>query len=110
MKNYFKAYATFTRTERMGIVALLVLMVILVVVRFTMHLWVQPKPIELSHVQLPVKVEMKLPPPKANIITIVPPIKLNLNTIDSITLVSMPGIGKGLSHRILERRRQLGRF
>lgn len=36
--------------------------------------------------------------------------KINLNTADSLTLISIKGIGKGLSHRILERRRVLGKF
>lgn len=34
----------------------------------------------------------------------------NINTADSLDLVVLKGIGKGLSHRILEKRRQIGKF
>lgn len=43
MKNLFKAYNSYTRTERLGIVALLVLLVVLIIVRVTMHFWVRPE-------------------------------------------------------------------
>ncbi len=42
MKNLFKAYNSYTRTERMGIIALLLLLVLLILVRFSMHFWVHP--------------------------------------------------------------------
>lgn len=109
MKPLFKSYTAFTRTERMGIIALLLMVFLLVAVRATMHLWVKSPAVDLSNVEIPVKKEQR-EPPKANIITIVPPIKIDLNTVDSMTLVSLPGIGKGISHRILQRRRELGKF
>lgn len=74
-----------------------------------MHLWVKSPAVDLGNVEMPVKREQR-EPPKANIVTIVPPVKIDLNTVDSITLVSLPGIGKGISHRILQRRRELGKF
>lgn len=42
MKKLFKAYNSYTRTERLGIVALLILLAVLIIVRFTMHFWVHP--------------------------------------------------------------------
>lgn len=43
MKSFFKAYLQYTRTERMGIVALLLILVVLIAVKASMHLWVSPQ-------------------------------------------------------------------
>ena len=93
----------------MGILALLLLVFLLILVRATMHLWVKAPVVDLSNVEIPVKKEQR-EPPKADMIAAVPTVKIDLNTADSITLVSLPGIGKGISHRILQRRRELGKF
>ena len=42
MRSFIKAYTSFTRTERMGISALLILLGLLITIRATMHLWVKP--------------------------------------------------------------------
>ncbi len=42
MKRLITAYTSFNRTERMGIVALLVIILILIITKTTMHLWVKP--------------------------------------------------------------------
>lgn len=42
MKRLFQSYISFTRTERMGLIGLLALLVVLITIRLTMHLWVQP--------------------------------------------------------------------
>jgi DNA uptake protein and related DNA-binding proteins len=42
MKRILQAYLSFNRTERMGIVALLVILVVLLVVRLSMQYWVKP--------------------------------------------------------------------
>lgn len=109
MKQFSKAYLTFSRPERRGIAALLLIIVILLVVRFTMHMWVQPPVAELINIEAGPenKPEIQTVVPTA---TAMPAGKINLNTADSLTLISLKGIGKGLSHRILERRRQLGKF
>lgn len=36
--------------------------------------------------------------------------ELDLNTVDSLTLIRVPGIGAAFAHRILELRRQLGGY
>jgi competence protein ComEA len=43
MKRLINAYTSFTRTERMGILALFIIIGILITVRFTLHLWVHPQ-------------------------------------------------------------------
>lgn len=112
MKNLLKSFTTFTRPERMGIVALLAIMLVLIAVRFTMHLWVSSPEVDVQQVVIATKKLQEENPKFQNTgkVTLPPGTKINLNTADSLTLISLPGIGKGLSHRILERRRQLGKF
>lgn len=40
MKKFFRAYTSFSRAERMGVIALCCLLIGLIIVRMTMHLWV----------------------------------------------------------------------
>ena len=108
MSNIFKTYISFNRTERMGIIALLSVIIILIAVRATMHHWVKQPQINAEQVIVATKQINKQS--EQQIQTLPPGEKINLNMADSLTLISLPGIGKGLSHRILERRRQLGRF
>lgn len=111
-KKLLKSFTTFTRPERMGIVALLAIMLVLIAVRFTMHLWVSSPEVDVQQVVIATKKLQEENPKFQNTgkVTLPPGTKINLNTADSLTLISLPGIGKGLSHRILERRRQLGKF
>lgn len=108
MNNLFRSYISFNRTERMGIIALLSVIILLIAVRATMHLWVKQPEIQADQVIIATKQINKQP--EQQIQPLPTGEKINLNTADSLTLISLPGIGKGLSHRILERRRQLGRF
>ncbi len=108
MKNLFRSYVSFTRTERMGIIALVSLIIIFIAIRATMHLWVKPPEINAEQITIAakkLKAQQEIP-----VNTVLQGGKINLNTADSLTLISLPGIGKGISHRILERRRQLGKF
>ena len=108
MSNIFKSYISFNRTERLGIIALLSVIIILIMVRATMQLWVPQPEIDAEQVIIAnQKINQQSP---TQIQALPAGTKINLNTADSLTLISLPGIGKGLSHRILERRRQLGRF
>jgi DNA uptake protein ComE-like DNA-binding protein len=43
MKRFFKAYTSFTRTERWGVIGLLSVLLVLLIVRATIELWVHPK-------------------------------------------------------------------
>lgn len=111
MNNLFKSYTSFSRTERVGILALLLLIGVLILARATMHLWVQPEEVELSQVTIPAnKGKKKVQNLNTQYYQQAIGEKINLNTADSLMLVSLPGIGKGLSHRILERRCKLGKF
>lgn len=108
MSNTFKSFISFNRTERMGIIALLSVILLLIAARATMHLWVKQPKIQAEQVITAAK---QISSQSEQQIQVLPPgEKINLNTADSLTLISLPGIGKGLSHRILERRRELGRF
>lgn len=106
MKKIITAYTSFSRTERMGIIALLCIMFVLVAVRFTMRHWVAPPQPDVQYIALTNPKKEVSSPSINNTINN----KINLNTADSLTLISLKGIGKGLSHRILARRRALGKF
>lgn len=108
MNNLFRSYLSFTRTERMGIIALLLLIMGLIAVRATIPFWIKQPEIQAEQVIIATKQINKQSEQKIQALP--PGEKINLNTADSLTLISLPGIGKGLSHRILERRRQLGSF
>lgn len=43
MKREIQSYVSFTRTERLGIVALSIILLALIIVRATMHFWVKPE-------------------------------------------------------------------
>lgn len=183
MKRWLKAYTSFTRTERMGIVALLSIMVILIITKTTMHLWVHSKNDIAKQEELAKKwAQLRQPHPladraKASDIQIAPSAtlfsfdpntidaaelkklglqektisilhnwrskgkhfyhkedfkelytlseqdyhrlapyinirqqRINLNTADSATLVSLPGIGAKLAHKILEYKKEIGKY
>lgn len=105
---------TFSKAERYGIAGLFVLMMLLLVIRFSMQYWVEPPGADVQEVVVAAekikKEETQSLNKQAEKKELIPGTKINLNTADSLTLISLPGIGKGLSHRILERRRQLGNF
>lgn len=63
-----------------------------------MHFWVKPQPVILGKVDISNVADKPLTG------------KLDINTADSIMLIKIKGIGPALSHRILERRRELGKF
>lgn len=96
----------FTRTEHKGIAAILLLLFVLVIVRLSIQFFVNSPEIDSKAVVLASqKVKEQQPVTKQ-----LPAVKLNLNSADSLQLVALPGIGKGLAHRILQRRRELGKF
>lgn len=90
-------------------VALLGFCAVLLCIRLTMSHWVKPESVKASTVilqSIDKKEETSEPVSNVNSTN-----KLkNINTADSLDLIALKGIGKGLSHRILERRRQVGRF
>lgn len=98
MKPSLRSFITFSRTERLGIVALLSLLVILIAVRATMQYWA-PAPIEPAQQQKLISIlhDSTLTPHSL-------PLPVNLNTADSATLLTLPGIGPALAHHIIHHR------
>lgn len=129
MKRFFKDYTSFTRAERMGLVALSALLVLLMGARVTMHYWVKPK-INTEEEQRLVnawEVYKRSQPKEDNEPdtsrlattdyqdayddneTPLPDI-ININTADSATLVRLKGIGPVTASRIVAYRKQKGPF
>ncbi len=126
MKKLLKSFTSFTRTERIGLVALSALLIILIAIRATMHLWVHTPDDSESQKKLvaawetfkrsqPVQKTKDVsnnndyadasddnPEPLPNII--------NLNTADSATLVRLKGIGPATARKIVTRRKNKGLF
>lgn len=115
MKNSFKAYTSLTRTERIGIVALLGVLVLLVIVRATMSMWVKP-PIDTAQQEKLTKAwetyknahAVQVKKTTADIQPL--PDVININTADSATLIRLKGLGEVNVSRILYYRREYGRF
>ena len=125
MKQAFKSFTSFSRTERLGLVALLSLLIILIAIRATMHFWVKPdvdpaqqqrltiawQQFKQQQTQLAAADSTTTQPSLRGGTTGVPPKQplttpVNLNTADSLTLCSLPGIGPAISHHIIQHRRQ----
>lgn len=127
MKKLLKSYGTFTRTERMGLVALSALLIILIGVRATMHLWIHPDFDSEKEKKLLASWEnykRSQPSAKADTIpnrssefadadddgeTPLPDV-ININTADSATLVRLRGIGPVSAGKIVARRKNIGPF
>lgn len=126
MKKIIASSTSFTTTERMGIVALAILLFTLIGIRVTMQLWVHPvinkneekKFIAAWEVYKRAQPIVKKVPRQAvashqdasdeNGIPL--PDKININTADSATLVRLRGIGPVTAAKIVERRRKKGPY
>jgi transcriptional accessory protein Tex/SPT6 len=122
MKKAFLSYFSFSRTERIGIFTLLCLLMILFIIRITMHYWVQPhndaqKQEAYSAAWKKFKAQQNS---DTNNVDSTNTTKagevsgsnqlVDINKVDSETLVSLTGIGPATAHKILERRKTLGPF
>lgn len=108
MFKRISSYTSFTRKERNGLVVLLVLLLLLMGVKATMHLWVQPNMDKAKEEKLRQAWEIyKNTQPIAHEPL---PDVINLNTADSATLVRLKGIGPVTAHNIIERRNTQGAF
>jgi len=114
-KKVFRSFVTFTRTERLGLVALVTVLVILIAVRFSMPLWVHPEADAAKEAKLTAaweKFKREQPAIKDSIgdnNTSLPAI-ININTADSATLVRLKGIGPVIAGKIIARRTKKGPF
>jgi len=125
MKKVFKSYTSFTRTERTGFLCLSALLIILIVIRGSMHLWVHvandpEKEKKLVIASKTFKQSQRVV--KTNNTdddnyqdasddneTSLPNI-IDLNTADSATLVRLKGIGPVTACMIVARRKNVGPF
>lgn len=121
----FSSFIHYTRNERIGIVALSVVLVSLIAIRATMGLWVKPNTYPEKEKQLIEKwtayQQTQQPAPVANVerpvyekensnYTTPLPHKLNINTADTATLMRIKGVGKVTSEKIIYRRNNKGDF
>ncbi len=127
MKKEFKSYTSFTRAERIGLLCLCALLIILISIRASMHLWVQTvydKEKEKTLVAAWENFKSSQPVIKAvdtngsandyqdaydDNETPLPSI-INVNTADSATLVRLKGIGPVTAGKIVARRKSIGPF
>lgn len=120
VKKVFRSYGTFSRKERIGIAALSLLLVALIVVRLSMSYWAGPQPAKEIEVRIrsAQAVYKRSQPEKekekdyldAQAVDMDVPDIINLNSVDSATLVLLKGIGPATAHKIIEYRNQSGAF
>ncbi|OJW84901.1 MAG: hypothetical protein BGO69_10165 [Bacteroidetes bacterium 46-16] len=107
MDKRLNTYSIFTRTERIGIALLLIILAIIISFRFAMQTIIPHTETQLQQAKLQqmweVKKSSKAPAAMTDIV-------IDLNTADSVTLLSINGIGPKLAHRVLQRRSELGSF
>ncbi|MES2703706.1 MAG: helix-hairpin-helix domain-containing protein [Bacteroidota bacterium] len=122
-KDTFRSYTTFTSAERRGIVGFGILLVILIIIRGTMHLWVHPEMDDAQQQRLSAQwAAMKVATAEKPTSQVLPehqdgnagepvlPDKVNINTADSQTLVQLKGIGPAVAGKIIIRRKTKGYF
>ena len=126
MKKQLKSYISFSRIERLGLACLCALLLILLTIRATMPLWVHPATDTEKEKKLIAAWEKfnranpalndsagkekkdyqdafdENETPLPNII--------DINTVDSATLVRLKGIGPATARKIIEWRRKNGPF
>ena len=112
MKKIARSFITFTRPERNGLIVVLTIIVLLLIIRFSMHLWFHPN---LNRGQ-----EEKLLNRWKNFrqhqaafrdsVYKRSQLPLNINTADSVSLVHLKGIGPVTAARIIQYRTANGPF
>ena len=126
MKKIFKSFTSFNRVERAGLVVLCSLLIILIIIRASMSLWVHPKTDSEEEKRL-VTAWKKFKATQKPIVKDTVKKKndyedafdenetpltdtLDLNTVDSATLVRLKGIGPVTAGKIVARRIKKGPF
>jgi len=127
MRKTIRSYTTFTRRERLGILCLCSILVALLVLRVTMHHFVQgPTGWEAdtiaikeawatynrSGVAAP-RIQPSQWPRHQDADDgsgVILPDSININTADSATLVRLRGIGPATARKVVQRRTEVGLF
>lgn len=126
VKKAAHSYISFTRTERMGLVALCVTILLLITVKATMHLWAHQETGNAEEQRLaaawstykdrqpkllPDSMAMQAEYIDASEKGSAPiPLIININTADEATLVRLKGIGPVAAAQIIEYRTTKGPF
>lgn len=113
LRKLLKSYASFSRTERAGLLVLSVVFIVLVLIKATMSMWVSSSPsVEQNNRLTRAWEEFK----KHQIVDTSDDKKegvtgvVYLNKADSATLVSLKGIGPVTAHNIITRIARKGPF
>ncbi len=127
MKKLLSSFGSFTRTERLGLIALCAILIIVIAIRASMHLWATPVTDDARQQKLVASWEAfkrSQPTSKADTATTekseyvdasddnetpIPTI-ININIADSATLVRLKGIGPVSAQKIVARRTNKGSF
>jgi Helix-hairpin-helix motif len=126
MKKAITSFVTFTRTERLGLACLLLLIIILLAVRIAIPYFVHPQTDPESEKKLVAAWETykrSHPPTRPDSatqrkdfqdavdnISMPLPDTIDVNTADSTTFVRLKGIGPATAHRIIMWRQAKGPF
>jgi hypothetical protein len=116
MKRQIRSFVSFSRTEKKGIAALCGFIVLLIVIRFSMHLWVHPAEDAAQEQKLrqawdefqSVAGTDGMPEESTRKQALSD--SVDINTADSQTLILFNGIGPATAHKILIRRQKTGPF
>jgi len=128
VKRKIDSFITFTRTEKLGLVALSVLLLVLITARFCMHFFIHPVALEkndslrIAWEKFKKVQQQKKEAQKADSMNVAGvgyqkrsgrnPIsdKIYINSSDSATFAKIRGIGPKVAHKILRFRKYNTRF
>jgi hypothetical protein len=113
LRKLLKSYASFSRTERAGLLVFSVLFAVFVLIRATMSMWVDSFPSNEQNTRLASAWKVLNEHQNTNNNSdnrVAASGMVNLNEADSATLVSLKGIGPVTAHNILTRIEKKGAF